>query len=591
MPLFGSKKKKQKAEGEADGAAEAEASSSSSSSGVKRQLSKKEQKALEKEAKKEQKEKEKQEKAAKKAASKKEKQQRKESKKASKKASKKGSKKGSKKKDKKHQRRMGAQKVHRGRLFVRLDIAKNKLVAQVDEARDFHTVTKNDDANPYAVISIGPVPKGCDAVMKQQTKVVKGARKRAVFEQTFTFDISAITAGMRDNTRLRIELLHDAGRKRGTFLGGMAFTLNEIEDDDTPTQGWFRFLDEKKAINQNEPFRVMRKKEITKEIQELYGDVYGNKKPEERTYEEPVPAVDDAELIESSGAVGGKKKVGIDSFTYLQVLGRGAFGKVLLAELNDTKDIYAVKVLSKEAVIEDDDVEATMIERRVLSVGAECPCLTGLYATFQTPERLYFVMEFIKGGDLMFHASNLGSFTEPQAQLLLAEVCCGLWFLHDRGIVYRDLKLDNVMLTGDGHAKLADFGLCKEGIWGAATTTTFCGTPGYLAPEIIQELPYGVSVDWWSLGVMAYEMMIGETPFDGDDEEEIFEAVLSAPLEFHASISAHARSLVTGWLQRDPKQRLGSDSAGKDGIKQHPCMKTTQINIPTYPLSPSFSHE
>ena len=142
-------------------------------------------------------------------------------------------------------------------------------------------------------------------------------------------------------------------------------------------------------------------------------------------------------------------------------------------------------MLSKEAVIEDDDVEATMTERRVLSVGAECPCLTSLFATFQSPERLYFVMEFIQGGDLMYHASAVETFTEPQAQLLLAEVACGLWFLHDRGIVYRDLKLDNVMLTADGHAKVADFGLCKEGIWGAATTTTFCGTPGYLAPEII----------------------------------------------------------------------------------------------------------
>jgi classical protein kinase C beta type len=227
-------------------------------------------------------------------------------------------------------------------------------------------------------------------------------------------------------------------------------------------------------------------------------------------------------------------------------------------------------MLKKVTVVEDDDVDATMTERRVLALSSGCPFLTRLHATFQTNAHLYFVLEFINGGDLFFHVDKNGKFPEPTVAFYTAEICIGLWFLHDKGVIYRDLKLDNVMLAGDGHVKIADFGLCKENMWGAATTTTFCGTPAYIAPEIIKEQPYGNNVDWWSLGVLVYEMATGNTPFEGEDEDEMFEKIQNHTVEFPEHMSPQLINLVTSFLNRSPEERLGNGEAGKDAIKSHP---------------------
>ncbi|KAM8757917.1 protein kinase C delta type-like [Acanthopagrus schlegelii] len=247
----------------------------------------------------------------------------------------------------------------------------------------------------------------------------------------------------------------------------------------------------------------------------------------------------------------------LNQLVFHKVLGKGSFGKVLLAELKGKGQYFAVKVLKKDVVLMDDDVECTMVEKRVLALAWENPFLTHLYSTFQSKEHLFFVMEYLNGGDLMFHIQDKGRFDLNRATFYAAEIIVGLLFLHSKGIIYRDLKLDNVMLDKDGHIKIADFGMCKENVFGEARATTFCGTPDYIAPEILLGQKYTFSVDWWSFGVLVYEMLIGQSPFQGDDEDELFESIRSDTPHYPRWITKEAKSLLELLFERDPSRRLG----------------------------------
>lgn len=186
--------------------------------------------------------------------------------------------------------------------------------------------------------------------------------------------------------------------------------------------------------------------------------------------------------------------VTLDDFNILRVIGRGSYAKVLMVEQKRTKRLYAMKVIKKELVTDDEDIDWVQTEKHVFETATNYPFLVGLHSCFQTPSRLFFVIEFVNGGDLMFHMQRQRRLPEEHARFYSAEIVLALNFLHQRGIVYRDLKLDNVLLDSDGHIKLTDYGMCKEGLWDGEVTSTFCGTPNYIAPEILRGEDYGRSI-------------------------------------------------------------------------------------------------
>ncbi|KAF5303464.1 hypothetical protein FQA39_LY09927 [Lamprigera yunnana] len=267
------------------------------------------------------------------------------------------------------------------------------------------------------------------------------------------------------------------------------------------------------------------------------------------------------------------RKYNIDDFQFLKVLGKGSFGKVLLAELKNTEYYYAVKCLKKDVVLEDDDVECTLIERKVLALGTKHPYLCHLLCTFQTESHLFFVMEYLNGGDLMFHIQQSGRFQEARARFYAAEIASGLKFLHTKGIVYRDLKLDNILLDFDGHVRIADFGMCKLQIFLDRMADTFCGTPDYMAPEIIKGQHYNQCVDWWSYGVLLYEMLIGQSPFSGCDEDELFWSICNEKPLIPRFLSTEANSIILLLLEKDASKRLGNRMCPAGDIQDHPFFK------------------
>ncbi|CAF0899274.1 unnamed protein product [Didymodactylos carnosus] len=266
-----------------------------------------------------------------------------------------------------------------------------------------------------------------------------------------------------------------------------------------------------------------------------------------------------------------KQRMCIEEFNFIKVLGKGSFGKVMLGDLKATGEVFAIKVLNKDAIIQNDDVECTMTERRILALSARHPFLTALFCSFQTKERMFLVMEYVNGGDLMFQIQRSRKFDEARARFYAAEVTLALVFLHRHGVIYRDLKLDNILLDAEGHCKIADFGMCKEGIFNGKLTSTFCGTPDYIAPEILQELDYSFSVDWWALGVLMYEMMAGQPPFEADDEDSLFESILRDEVLYPVWLSKEAVHILKSFMTKNPAKRLGCVAAqgGEDAIKRH----------------------
>nr|XP_012594934.1 serine/threonine-protein kinase Sgk1 isoform X1 [Microcebus murinus] len=255
-------------------------------------------------------------------------------------------------------------------------------------------------------------------------------------------------------------------------------------------------------------------------------------------------------------------------FHFLKVIGKGSFGKVLLARHKAEEVFYAVKVLQKKAILKKKEEKHIMSERNVLLKNVKHPFLVGLHFSFQTADKLYFVLDYINGGELFYHLQRERCFLEPRARFYAAEIASALGYLHSLNIVYRDLKPENILLDSQGHIVLTDFGLCKENIEHNGTTSTFCGTPEYLAPEVLHKQPYDRTVDWWCLGAVLYEMLYGLPPFYSRNTAEMYDNILNKPLQLKPNITNSARHLLEGLLQKDRTKRLGAKDDFME-IKSH----------------------
>uniref|UniRef100_A0A3P8TNH7 protein kinase C n=1 Tax=Amphiprion percula TaxID=161767 RepID=A0A3P8TNH7_AMPPE len=293
--------------------------------------------------------------------------------------------------------------------------------------------------------------------------------------------------------------------------------------------------------------------------------------PDVPAHEQPTRSLSENSLRRAT-----RGPLSLQDFNLIAVLGRGHFGKVLLSEYKRTGSLYAIKALKKGDIVARDEVESLMCEKRIFETvnGSHHPFLVNLFACFQTPEHVCFVMEYTAGGDLMMHI-HADVFAEPRAVFYSACVVLGLQFLHDHKIVYRDLKLDNLLLDTEGFVKIADFGLCKEGMGYGDRTSTFCGTPEFLAPEVLTDTSYTRAVDWWGLGVLIYEMLVGESPFPGDDEEEVFDSIVNDEVRYPRFLSTEAIGIMRRLLRRNPERRLGSGEKDAEDVKKQPFFRNT----------------
>uniref|UniRef100_A0A8C4PXZ6 Uncharacterized protein n=1 Tax=Eptatretus burgeri TaxID=7764 RepID=A0A8C4PXZ6_EPTBU len=276
-------------------------------------------------------------------------------------------------------------------------------------------------------------------------------------------------------------------------------------------------------------------------------------------------------------------------FDLLKILGKGSFGKVLLGRHKSSGKFYAIKVLQKSSILQNEEVGHIMAERNVLAKSLRHPFLVALHCSFQTADNLYLVLDYANGGELFFHLQREGSFPEARVRFYAAEITSAIGFLHSINIIYRDLKPENILLDSEGHIKLTDFGLCKEGLRPKGTTSTFCGTAEYLAPEILQKQPYDRTVDWWCLGSVTYEMLFGMPPFFKQDTTTMYECILHQPLCCPCTASPSARVFLTGLLCKEPTTRLGAAADFNEISKQKFFAQINWEDLNSKRIQPPFN--
>ncbi|KAI9356238.1 kinase-like domain-containing protein [Zopfochytrium polystomum] len=261
------------------------------------------------------------------------------------------------------------------------------------------------------------------------------------------------------------------------------------------------------------------------------------------------------------------RAVGLEDFDLLKIIGQGAFGKVFLVRKKLNNKLFAMKVLRKATLtVHKKTAEHTRNERSILEQ-IQHPFIAKLWFAFQSPSKLFLILGYAPGGELFSHLARERMLSEDVASFYAAELLLALEHLHSLGIIYRDLKPENVLLDAEGHVILTDFGLSKVALNGKSET--ICGTVEFTAPEILAAKPHGYAVDHWSLGVMLYDMITGSPPFTGQNRKKVMEAILQKKPTFPVYVSSFARDLLTRLLRKDPDKRIGSGPTGGREIQSH----------------------
>ncbi|CAN6891302.1 unnamed protein product [Brassica oleracea] len=382
---------------------------------------------------------------------------------------------------------------------------------------------------------------------------------------------------------------------------------NAIPDGDRSIRLLLSCLDDLRVVIDRRNFDALTVEtfgtRIEKLIQEKYLQLLDDEKFDlsSTVIDEDAPLEDD-DVIRSlrTSPVHLHDRISIDDFDEIKEISRGAFGRVLLAKKRTTGDLFAIKVLKKADMIRKNAVESILAERDIL-INVRNPFVVRFFYSFTSSENLYLVMEYLGGGDFYSLLKNIGCMDESNARVYIAEVILALEYLHSEGVVHRDLKPDNLLIAHDGHVKLTDFGLSKVGLisstddlsgpdfgasslfleekpkwttseheFGSRDKRSAVGTPDYLAPEILLGTGHGATADWWSVGIILFEFMVGIPPFNADHPEQIFDNILNRNIPWPSvpeEMSHEARDLIDRLLTEDPHQRLGARGAAE--VKQH----------------------